>query len=169
MHWDEVDPEDSPWEDDEREERARYKIRIQMNAEELVGGTPFAAPHWVSPLMVPTYKELGHRWWMEVWIDYTKLLRGGLIMIYAQADTFGRKAADNLEESFMTSPPSLKFLSILALGPKDADVLSGKNWRMRQLLQAEERSTLVKGEPSVLVSNDFYFNARITILYTFTG
>ena len=78
-------------------------------------------------------------------------------MIYVQADTFGRKAADNLEASFMTSPPSLKTLSMLALGPKDADVLSGENWRMRQLLQAEERSTLVRGEPSILVSHIYYF------------
>ena len=66
MYWDGVDPDDSPWEDDEKEERACYKVRIQQNAEELVGGTPFPGPHWVSPIMVPTYREVGYRWWNEV-------------------------------------------------------------------------------------------------------
>ena len=68
MHWDGFNPDDSPWEEDEKEEHARYKVRIQQNAEELVGGTPFAAPHWVSPVMVPTYKESGYISWMEVCI-----------------------------------------------------------------------------------------------------
>ena len=57
----------------------------------------------------------------------------------------------------MTTPPSLKTLAMLALGPSDADVLSGEDWRKKQLLQAEERSTLVRGEPSILVSYIHYF------------
>ena len=40
----------------------------------------------------------------------------------------------------------------MALGPDDAGVLSGENWKMRQLLQRDERSSLIAGEPSVLVS-----------------
>ena len=54
--------------------------------------------------------------------------------------------------SVMVSPPSLRMLSTMALGPDDADVLSGENWKMRQLLQRDERSSLIAGEPSVLVS-----------------
>ena len=52
----------------------------------------------------------------------------------------------------MVSPPSLRMLSTMALGPDDAGVLSGENWKMRQLLQRDERSSLIAGEPSVLVS-----------------
>ena len=66
MQWDGVDPEDSPWEEEEKEEYAPYKVRIQLNAEELVGGTPFAKPFWVSPALVPTYKESDYRRWNEV-------------------------------------------------------------------------------------------------------
>ena len=73
-----------------------------------------------------------------------------------------------MEASFVTSPPSLKTLSMLALGPKDADVLSGRNWRMRQVFQAEERLTLVRGEPSILVSEIYFFIARIAESYTFS-
>ena len=32
MQWDGIDPDDSPWEEEEKEERARYKVRIQRNA-----------------------------------------------------------------------------------------------------------------------------------------
>ena len=53
----------------------------------------------------------------------------------------------------MVSPPSLRMLSTMALGPDDAGVLSGENWKMRQLLQRDERSSLIEGEPSVLVSH----------------
>ena len=53
----------------------------------------------------------------------------------------------------MASPPSLKLLSMMALGPDDAGVLSGEDWEMRQLLQLDEKSSLIEGEPSVLVSH----------------
>ena len=53
----------------------------------------------------------------------------------------------------MPSPPSLKLLSTMALGPDDAGVLSGEDWEMRQLLKLDEKSSLIEGEPSVLVSH----------------
>ena len=52
----------------------------------------------------------------------------------------------------MSSPPSLKMLATMALGPDDAGVLSGEDWKVRQMLQEEERSALIKGDPSVLVN-----------------
>ena len=53
----------------------------------------------------------------------------------------------------MSSPPSLKLLSTMALGPDDAGVLSGEDWEKRQLLQLDEKSALIEGDPSVLVSH----------------
>ena len=63
----------------------------------------------------------------------------------------------------MVSPPSLRMLSTMALGPDDAGVLSGENWKMRQLLQRDERSSLIAGEPSVLVSHRAFFLAGIVM------
>ena len=57
MARDGVDPEDSPWEQDEREEFFRYKVRVQRKAEELVGGSPFPKPSWISPVLVPPYRD----------------------------------------------------------------------------------------------------------------
>ena len=54
----------------------------------------------------------------------------------------------------MPSPPSLKMLSTMALGPKDAKVLSGEDWEKRQLLQLDEKSALIEGDASVLVSHE---------------
>ena len=56
------------------------------------------------------------------------------------------------ERSVMSSPPSLKMLSTMALGPDDVNVLSGENWQKRQQLQLDEKSALIEGDPSVLVS-----------------
>ena len=52
----------------------------------------------------------------------------------------------------MTSPLSLKMLATMALGPDDAAVLSGEDWEKRQKLQLEEKSALIEGDASVLVS-----------------
>ena len=52
----------------------------------------------------------------------------------------------------MTSPPSLKMMATMALGSDDAAVLTGEDWEMRQKLQLDERSSLVEGTASVLVS-----------------
>ena len=57
MARDGVDPGDSPWEDDEREEFVPYKVRVQRKAEEMVGGSPFPKPFWISPALVPPVKE----------------------------------------------------------------------------------------------------------------
>ena len=57
MDRDGVDPENSPWEEDEMEEYIRYKVRVQRKAEELVGGTPFPRPFWVSPALAPPFKD----------------------------------------------------------------------------------------------------------------
>ena len=58
------------------------------------------------------------------------------------------------ERSVMSSPPSLKMLSTMALGPDDVNVLSGENWQKRQQLQLDEKSALIEGDPSVLVSHE---------------
>ena len=52
----------------------------------------------------------------------------------------------------MTSPPSLKMMATMALGPNDAAVLTGEDWEKRQKLQLDEKSALVEGAASVLVS-----------------
>ena len=52
----------------------------------------------------------------------------------------------------MSSPPSLTLLATMALGPDDAAVLSGEDWEKRQKLQLDEKSALVEGAASVLVS-----------------
>ena len=43
-------------------------------------------------------------------------------------------------------------LATMALGSDDAAVLTGEDWEMRQKLQLDERSALVEGTASVLVS-----------------
>ena len=60
--------------------------------------------------------------------------------------------ASQRERSYVTSPLSLKMLSTMALGPKDWKVLSGEDWEKRQKLQLEEKSALIEGDASVLVS-----------------
>ena len=62
----------------------------------------------------------------------------------------------------MTSPLSLKMLSTMALGPKDWKVLSGEDWEKRQKLQLDEKSALVEGDASVLVS---YEANRVGLLH----
>ena len=43
-------------------------------------------------------------------------------------------------------------MATMALGSDDAAVLTGEDWEMRQKLQLDERSALVEGAASVLVS-----------------
>ena len=66
MARDGVDPEDSPWEEDEREEFVRYKVRVLRKAEELVGGTPFPSPFWVAPALALPYVDRDFVRWREV-------------------------------------------------------------------------------------------------------
>ena len=54
----------------------------------------------------------------------------------------------------MASPPSLKMLATVALGPRDVGALSGEDWEKRQLLQLDEKSALIEGDASVLVSKE---------------
>ena len=69
MARDGVNQDDSPWEEEDREEFLRYKIRVLRKAEELVGGTPFAPPFWVSPALAPPYKDKDFVRGREVRID----------------------------------------------------------------------------------------------------
>ena len=57
MDRDGVDPENPPWEEDELEEYHRYEVRVQKKAEELVGGSQFPRPFWVTPALAPPYKD----------------------------------------------------------------------------------------------------------------
>ena len=75
MYWDGVDPENSPWEEDEREEYVRYKVRIQRNAEELVGGSPFSRPFWVSPALAPPFREADYDRQNEVSSDLNEVCK----------------------------------------------------------------------------------------------
>ena len=52
----------------------------------------------------------------------------------------------------MTSPPSLQMLCVMAVGPADAGALSGEKWHERQRIQLWERSSLVEGDPLIVVS-----------------
>ena len=70
--------------------------------------------------------------------------------------------ASQRERSFVTSPLSLKMLATMALGPDDAAVLSGEDWEKRQKLQLDEKSALVEGDASVLVS---YEANRVDLLH----
>ena len=74
------------------------------------------------------------------------------MIIYFKVDTYGERATGRREISVMTSPPSLKMMATMALGSDDAAVLTGEDWEMRQKLQLDERSALVEGTASVLVS-----------------